>query len=61
MKTFDELMEELKTYRVGHAKISGNVVATDEKDAMAKLRAKGVKGPVKLTLYNPTRVNPNRR
>lgn len=41
--------ESMNVYRVGHSKISGNVHAKDEKDALNQLRKKGLKGPIRLT------------
>lgn len=41
--------ESMNVYRVGHSKMSGNIHAKDEKDALNQLRKKGLKGPIRLT------------
>lgn len=47
--------EELQVYRVGHKSVGGNVHAKSHDDAMAKLRAKGVKGKITLTHRGPAK------
>jgi len=49
VKSMEGVDEELQVYRVGHKSVSGNVHAKSHDDAMAKLRAKGVKGKITLT------------
>ena len=45
--------EEMQVYRVGHRSIGGNVHAKSEKDGIAQLRKKGVKGKITLTHRGP--------
>jgi hypothetical protein len=49
VKSMEGVDEELQVYRVGHKSVGGNVHAKSHDDAMAKLRAKGVKGKITLT------------
>jgi len=45
--------EELQSYRIGHRSIGGNVHAKSEKDGIAQLRKKGIKGKITLTHRGP--------
>ena len=49
----EDTNEELQVYRVGHRSIGGNVHAKDEKDGIAQLRKKGIKGKITLTHKGP--------
>ena len=49
----EDTNEELQVYRVGHRSIGGNVHAKSEKDGIAQLRKKGVKGKITLTHRGP--------
>lgn len=61
--TADTQKEDMQVYRIGHAKVQGNVHARDEKHATDILRKKGLKGPIRLTHRGPVtqRVKPQRR
>jgi len=49
----EDTNEDLQVYRVGHRSIGGNVHAKSEKDGIAQLRKKGVKGKITLTHRGP--------
>ena len=49
----EDTNEELQSYRIGHRSIGGNVHAKSEKDGIAQLRKKGVKGKITLTHRGP--------
>jgi len=53
VKSMEGVDEELQVYRVGHKSVGGNVHGKSHDDAMAKLRAKGVKGKITLTHRGP--------
>jgi len=60
VKSMEGVDEELQVYRVGHKSVGGNVHGKSHDDAMAKLRAKGVKGKITLTHRGPAnKVIPN--
>ena len=59
-ESYNAIDEELQVYRVGHKSVGGNVHGKSHDDAMAKLRAKGVKGKITLTHRGPAnKVIPN--
>ena len=51
-------VDEMQVYRVGHKSIGGNVHAKSEKDGIAQLRKKGVKGKITLTHRGPAPKTP---
>ena len=51
-------IDEMQVYRIGHKSIGGNVHAKNEKDGVAQLRKKGVKGKITLTHKGPAPKTP---
>ena len=51
-------IDEMQVYRIGHRSIGGNVHAKNEKDGIAQLRKKGVKGKITLTHKGPAPKTP---